>query len=172
MVCKHCGFDIDTRKRQADGTVQCENCYAVYKPKPKANKQNTIGENIAYVAEGLSQGLDACSEVIDKYGQLHGDAVAARAQHYRTCKRCGSSELTFRTYKTAEQTIRGTLKRDHGVAWWLCIGWWLYACFFIFIIPYKMMHKRQNAKVSSTVATHKTVGMCKKCGYTWTVKQF
>ena len=30
MICKHCGYQIDTSKRKQDGTIQCPKCKVVY----------------------------------------------------------------------------------------------------------------------------------------------
>ena len=38
MICKHCGYQIDTRKRKQDGTIQCPKCKVVYRPRPKAKQ--------------------------------------------------------------------------------------------------------------------------------------
>lgn len=43
MRCRHCGEYIDTRFREADGSVICPGCGAIYKPKAKAIEEgNTI----------------------------------------------------------------------------------------------------------------------------------
>lgn len=38
FVCKHCGTNIDLRRRRADGSLQCPKCKVIYRPKPTQNQ--------------------------------------------------------------------------------------------------------------------------------------
>ena len=43
MRCKRCGCEVDTRKRRADGSVQCPKCGVIYRPRtaPQANASHS-----------------------------------------------------------------------------------------------------------------------------------
>lgn len=48
MKCRHCGYEIDTRYKFQDGSVQCENCGAIYRPRPnnqQSTRQNSQGQS-------------------------------------------------------------------------------------------------------------------------------
>lgn len=45
MKCRRCGAEIDTRRRRADGSVQCPKCGVVYRP--RATSQSSVKRSVA-----------------------------------------------------------------------------------------------------------------------------
>ena len=41
------------------------------------------------------------------------------------------------------------MKKKHGLAWWLCIGWWWYLVFAWWVYPIKWLLSRKSPKAAA-----------------------
>lgn len=61
-------------------------------------------------------------------------------------------------------------KKNHGLLYWLLIGWWIWI-FKIIFIPLTMLFGKRNGlnTVTAKKTFNKTVAVCQNCGYTWKI---
>ena len=79
-----------------------------------------------------------------------------------TCPKCSSTNVS--TSVINEVTLKD---KHHGIAWWICVGWWWipikWFCFtFLALLAKIFVRKKQKA-----VNKQKTVCVCQNCGYKW-----
>lgn len=87
-----------------------------------------------------------------------------------TCKKCGSSNVTFQRETTA--TVGGakhTIKKGHGIIYWVCIGWWWKPLIIISTCGLSLLHKKKAkaTTVSASKNINRTMAVCQDCGYSW-----
>lgn len=47
FVCKHCGANIDIRRKREDGSLQCPQCKVVYRPRPAQGQRAQVSQSTA-----------------------------------------------------------------------------------------------------------------------------
>lgn len=85
----------------------------------------------------------------------------------RPCKYCGSPNVTYQMVKTGEKSfsVRGTVTKKR--AWWKNVIYFCTGLWFMFIPK-----KKKPVRVTQKVVERETIGFCKDCGRSWTVKKF
>lgn len=88
------------------------------------------------------------------------------------CPRCGSSDVSVNVVNEWDMV---DVKKHHGFAWWVLIGWWFKPLWFVikwffFTIPAliiaivrRVFGLRPKEVVNKTV----TKAVCQSCGHVW-----
>ena len=93
------------------------------------------------------------------------------------CPSCGSENVSFQR----EQNIKGgvgkttyKVKGQHGVLWWLFVGWWWTPIRWLIVLCTLGLvgRKNKNPKVVGTTVSgektfNRTMGVCQNCGKSW-----
>lgn len=76
------------------------------------------------------------------------------------CPRCGSNNVNVNVINEVYQ------KPQHGVLWWIFIGWWWRILWFIFFgMWYILWRALRGGK--KTVNVQRTMCVCQTCGHSW-----
>ena len=78
------------------------------------------------------------------------------------CPKCGSENVTLNLINEVKE------KPEHGVLWWIFIGWWWRILWFIFFGWWYMIYRAVKGS-KKTVNVQKTITLCQNCGHKWKV---
>ena len=84
-------------------------------------------------------------------------------QRQARCPRCGGTNFTTQIITDTHLDI----KKGHGCAYWLFIGWWLQPLLWILLTLPMIIIKIFRPKKYTMNTTHRTVTICQQCGHTW-----
>lgn len=98
------------------------------------------------------------------------------------CPKCGSENVIVQREQVSSKssTTYGLVRNgNHGILWWLCIGWWwvIYKALIKLIISisslglirFKKGGTYTGKANTDTKIKTKTVAVCQECGKTWNV---
>lgn len=83
-----------------------------------------------------------------------------------TCPKCGGQNVNVQM--VTETQLKN---KHHGVAWWLCIGWWWVFFKWLFFTLPALLIKIFSRKKQTVKTTHKSMCVCQDCGHHWEAQQ-
>lgn len=109
---------------------------------------------------------------------IHQSTEQKVDDNFPRCPKCGSNNVSFQREQTASfGGSKTSIKKGHGIMYWIFIGWWLSffkAMLAIGTLGISTLFLRKKKTSANTLNASKqfnrTMAVCQHCGNSWKVK--